>query len=234
VRNGDEVEADVDALNPEGGPREGLKIAASLAGLESAPNTGAKLSCDQTAASPSPLVGEGWGGGSGGCGSAVPPLSTPAPDPSPQGGGEEFGALPGRKLTHMAASDSAVSIPLSEVSPGRYRGRFTLDRSGEFSLRAAADQTVAEAPLLVSYPALYEFTRADPDRLVALATVTGGRVLATEEQIFTGGQPRWVARALWQVWVLAAFALFLADLAIRYASGLVGARAAKRSIKGAE
>jgi hypothetical protein len=64
--------------------------------------------------------------------------------------------------------------------------------------------------------------------------VTGGRVLATEEQIFTGGQPRWVARSLWQVWVLAAFALFLADLLIRYASGLVGAPAAKRSTKGAE
>jgi hypothetical protein len=134
----------------------------------------------------------------------------------------------------MAASDSAVSISLSEVSPGRYHGRFTLEGSGEFNLRASTDQAAAEAPLLVSYPALYEFTRADPSRLLALATVTGGRVLATEEQIFTGGQPRWVARALWQVWILAAFALFLADLIIRYASGLVGARAAKRSIKGAE
>jgi len=167
VRNGDEVEADVDALNPEGGPREGLKITASLAGPGMAP-------------------------------------------------------------------EAAMPLALSEVSPGRYRGRFTLDQPGEFNLRAVTDQTAAEAPLLVSYPALYEFTRADPGRLLALATVTGGRVLAAEEQIFTGGQPRWVARALWQVWVLAAFALFLADLVIRYASGLVGARAAKRGIKGAE
>ena len=37
---------------------------------------------------PSPLVGEGRGGGSGECGTALPPLSTPTPDPSPQGGGE--------------------------------------------------------------------------------------------------------------------------------------------------
>jgi len=29
--------------------------------------------------------GEGWGGGSGGCGNAVPPLTTPTPNPSPQG-----------------------------------------------------------------------------------------------------------------------------------------------------
>src|SRR5216684_7392149 len=28
-------------------------------------------------------LGEGWGGGSGGCGNAVPPLATPTPDPSP-------------------------------------------------------------------------------------------------------------------------------------------------------
>ena len=32
---------------------------------------------------PSPLVGEGRGGGSGGCGDAIPPLATPTPGPSP-------------------------------------------------------------------------------------------------------------------------------------------------------
>src|SRR5215831_16640659 len=41
-----------------------------------------------------PLVEGGWGGGSGGCGNAVPPLTRPPPpNPSPQGGGEEFAAL---------------------------------------------------------------------------------------------------------------------------------------------
>jgi uncharacterized protein len=39
--------------------------------------------------SPSPLVGEGRGGGSGDCGSTVPHSPTPTPDPSPQGGGEK-------------------------------------------------------------------------------------------------------------------------------------------------
>jgi ATP-dependent helicase HrpB len=37
---------------------------------------------------PSPLVGEGWGGGSFSDPSIVPPRTTPTPDPSPQGGGE--------------------------------------------------------------------------------------------------------------------------------------------------
>jgi A/G-specific adenine glycosylase len=39
--------------------------------------------------SPSPLVGEGRGGGSGGFGEDVPHLATPTPDPSPQGGREK-------------------------------------------------------------------------------------------------------------------------------------------------
>src|SRR5262252_82054 len=157
ARHGDEIEIDVDALNPEGLPREGLKITASLAG-------------DGT------------------------------------------------------ASEAAAPLALSEVSPGRYRGRFTLDRPGEFTLLVAADQTSVKAPLFVAYPALYEFTRADSGRLAALAAATGGRVLASEDQIFTGVQSRWVARAVWQVWVLAAFALFLADLIVRYAAGLIGTR----------
>src|SRR5229473_3077378 len=157
ARHGDEIEADVDALNPEGMPREGLKITASLAG-------------------------------------------------------------------RGTTSEASAPLALSEISPGRYQGKFTLDRPGEFNLRVAADQITAEAPLFVAYPALYEFTRADPRRLAALAAATGGRVLASEEQIFTGGQSRWVARTVWQVWVLAAFALFLADLIVRYASGLIGTR----------
>jgi len=155
ARHGDEIEVDVDALNPEGMPREGLKITAMLAG-------------DGT------------------------------------------------------TSEAAAPLALSEASPGRYRGRFTLDGPGEFNLRVADGKATAEAPLFVAYPALYEFARTDPRPLAALAAATGGRVLASEGEIFTGGQSRWVVRAAWQVWVLAAFALFLAVLIVRYASGLIG------------
>src|SRR5215831_13148686 len=55
-------------------------------------------SLGRATAAPSPLVGEGWGGGSGYCGKALPPLPTPTPDPSPQGGGEEVAALSMRVL----------------------------------------------------------------------------------------------------------------------------------------
>src|SRR5712671_7813299 len=47
------------------------------------PLKGGGIACDVVASSPSPLVGEGWGGGSGGLAPKVPRDTTPTPDPSP-------------------------------------------------------------------------------------------------------------------------------------------------------
>ena len=41
-----------------------------------------------TRCTPSPLVGEGWGGGWCGDAPTLPHTTTPTPNPSPQGGGE--------------------------------------------------------------------------------------------------------------------------------------------------
>jgi Mg-chelatase subunit ChlD len=122
----------------------------------------------------------------------------------------------------LAGGDSeSMEIALTETSAGHHIGHTSLQGTGDFVLRAAADRAKAETPLHVAYPAIYAFSRANPDRLVALAAMTGGRVLADTEPIFAGGERRWVAaRDSWKIWVLAALALFLADLIIRYASGL--------------
>jgi uncharacterized protein YegL len=154
VRHGDEVEVTVDASNPEGGARAGLKIVASLIGPDA----------------------------------------------------------------------TSTEVALTETSAGHHVGRVTLEGAGDFVLRAAADGTTAEAPLHAAYPALYAFLRADPDRLAALATMTGGRILADAEQIFAGGERRWVTHEGWKVWVLLALAVFLIDLIIRYASGPRGSK----------
>ncbi len=174
TQHGDDVDVDVEMLNPEGAPRERLTVMASLA---------------RVAAS----------------GPAV-----------------------------QTAPDARTSLALAETGPGQYHGHFLLDGPGDFVVRASADQATAEVPLSVAYPALYRFTRADPDRLAALATATGGRVLANEEQILDGGAWRLVARNLWQVWVAAALALFMAELVIRYASGLIGGRRERRPEPSAE
>jgi hypothetical protein len=135
------------------------------------------------------------------------------PDGSPPAGLRVSASLAGR--------DSApTEIALTETSAGHHVGRAALRGAGDFVLRATADRATVEAPLHVAYPAIYAFSRADPDRLAALAAATSGRVLAGTEPIFTGGERRWVARDGWKIWLLAALALLLADLIIRYASGL--------------
>ena len=56
------------------------------------------LQASPSLASPSPLVGEGRGGGSRGDGATVPHSTTPTPDPSPQGGGGKITPLPCLRL----------------------------------------------------------------------------------------------------------------------------------------
>lgn len=174
TQHGDEVDVDVEMLNPEGAPRERLTVMASLARIAAA-------------------------------GSAA-----------------------------QMTPDAQTSLALAEAAPGQYHGHFLLDGPGDFVVRASADQATAEMPLSVAYPALYRFTRADPDHLAALATATGGRVLANEEQTLGGGAWHLVARNLWQVWVVAALALLMAELIIRYVSGLIGSRRERRSEPSAE
>jgi cobaltochelatase CobN len=70
--------------------------------------------------SPSPLVGEGRGGGSRGHGQRMPHLATPTPDPSPQGGGEKCCIAGDEFLLCVAAERAAVIAALDgrRVAPG--------------------------------------------------------------------------------------------------------------------
>ena len=127
----------------------------------------------------------------------------------------------GLKLTAalIGPGTTSTDVALTEVSPGHHVGRVTLAGTGDFVLRAMADRATAEAPLHVAYPAVYAVQRADPDRLAALAGMTGGRILSGIEQIFAPGERRWVAHEARQIWIVLALVLFLIDLMIRYASG---------------
>jgi 4-diphosphocytidyl-2-C-methyl-D-erythritol kinase len=62
---------------------------------------------------PSPLVGEGKGGGSELLRAMFSPISTPTPDPSPQGGGESLAAL----LRHLSEDRNDLEAPAVAIQP---------------------------------------------------------------------------------------------------------------------
>src|SRR5712671_3188032 len=119
---------------------------------------------DRAAATPSPLVGDGWGGGSGGSGTEVPRGTTPTPDPSPQGGGEEFAALSQLSL--------ALGVPCLRL------GRWDAPAAGTwFAAVAACDPGGAHIPQTAARDdGVIFFTSGTTDR-------PKGVVLSYREQI---------------------------------------------------
>src|SRR5262249_49435778 len=71
---------------------------------------------------PSPLVGEGWGGGWCGGAPRLPHMRTPTPNPSPQGGGERTesaarrGELKHRARAHHASTPRVASTARMRVA----------------------------------------------------------------------------------------------------------------------
>ena len=91
-------------------------------------------------------LGRGWGGGSGGCGIDMPPLSTPTPIPSAQGGGEELAAPPQRRLTHTGIARLA-----------RTAGAFA------FLLAASGCLEIDKVDLALDIPESYRYARGAPE-----------------------------------------------------------------------
>ncbi len=83
---------------------------------------------------PTPLVREGWGGGSRGGQStltAIHHLPTPTPNPSPQGGGEQMGQ---EKLTLSAIIETLSTLGKTELPRQLARWLDALDETGRWAL----------------------------------------------------------------------------------------------------
>jgi len=83
---------------------------------------------------PSPFVGEGWGGGSGGSPSTatlIAHLPTTTPDPSLQGGGEQIGQ---DKLTLSAIIETLSTLGKTELPRQLARWLDALDETGRWAL----------------------------------------------------------------------------------------------------
>ncbi|RUT31051.1 VWA domain-containing protein [Arsenicitalea aurantiaca] len=120
----------------------------------------------------------------------------------------------------VGPSGEPLAFALREQRQGRYEGRFVPPEPGDYAISVADGEDDATTRVHIAYPSRYDFSRRS-DAALQLAAATGGRVLGPEDQIFTGTETRWVARAGWPVWMLGALGLFVIDLLVRYA-GLYG------------
>jgi len=121
---------------------------------------------------------------------------------------------------------AARTLSLRQISPGRWTGRFAVDRAGAYLVNAAVGMAAGARPMftqaVVSVPYPREFRSADPDlaRLEAIAQRTGGRVIrvgdASADLFLDEGLPvPETIRQAWDLCVYIAALLFIVDVAVR-------------------
>jgi Mg-chelatase subunit ChlD len=121
---------------------------------------------------------------------------------------------------------SARALSLRQVAPGRWTGRFAVDRAGAYLVNAAVGMAAGERPMftqaVVSVPYPREFRTVDPDvaRLEAVAQRTGGRVIrvgdSASDLFLDEGLPvPETVRQAWDLCVYLAAMLFIVDVAVR-------------------
>lgn len=125
-------------------------------------------------------------------------------------------------------NDLRSPLMLTEITPGLYRGSFVVDKVGAYQTAIEANEEQVEAQTVITYPALWNFSRANADLLEATTALTGGRMLLGDEVIFSGPSWYWSSRSGWRIWTILATALFMADLLLRYAPGIFGWRRSPR------
>lgn len=120
----------------------------------------------------------------------------------------------------------ARAVSMRQVAPGRWTGRFPVDRAGAYLVNAAVSLPKGERPMFtqavvsVPYPREFRTAESDVPRLEAIARRTGGRVLQVGDQtadlFLAEGLPvPELARQAWDLCVYLAAALFVIDVAVR-------------------
>jgi hypothetical protein len=121
---------------------------------------------------------------------------------------------------------AARTVALRQVAPGRWSGRFAVDRAGAYLVNAAVGMPGGERPMFtqavvsVPYPREFRSVEPDPQRLEAIANRTGGRVLrvgdSSADLFLDEGMPvPEIVRQAWDLCVYLAAALFVIDVAVR-------------------
>ncbi|MGE3164477.1 MAG: VWA domain-containing protein [Planctomycetota bacterium] len=113
-------------------------------------------------------------------------------------------------------------VTFQQTGPGRYEADFLATRAGSYLLSATyrgPDQLMGSlhAAVNVSYSPEFRELKASPDKLLALAEVTGGRVLGPSDDPFDTKtlNARSERRPLWESLVPYALLFFFLDIVLR-------------------
>jgi Mg-chelatase subunit ChlD len=112
-----------------------------------------------------------------------------------------------------------LPISLNESEPGIYDGALALDTPGDYRVVVSDGLRTQAATAHIGYPSRYAFEPGADN--AALATATGGRVLASGTALLPPPGDRALAfRPDWIFWALCALAAFTAELLLRYGGSL--------------
>ncbi len=134
--------------------------------------------------------------------------------------------LEGRTVTAVIDDNLDEILVLPEIEPGRYQLGFPVD-TGSYRVDVTAGDLVGDGSIYIAYPARFNFSRADFDKLRALAAATGGALLLGDDPLFSD-ERQWVAKPGWRIWAVVALLLFMLDLAVRHAPSIFGLRKSAR------
>jgi hypothetical protein len=149
-----------------------------------------------------------------------------------EAGAQVGGLTPSAAIIEPDGEAGLPPLALVEDKSGRYRGTFSAVPPGMHSITVTAGDRVATAAVNVAYPARFDFSRATGDKLIAVAAATGGAIRPAGQPLPAAGSI-WVTRPGWRIWVLAALALLMIDLAVRHAPTLFRLRRNARGPAGA-
>jgi len=113
------------------------------------------------------------------------------------------------------------TVRLTETAAGRYEGSLAVAEPGDYTVRVEGGGESRERSVHVAFPPILDFTARDPSRVVALAALTGGRDFARATWSPSGVRGGWTWHPGWPAFTMLALVLFLLDLVIRYAPGLL-------------
>ena len=121
-----------------------------------------------------------------------------------------------------AASQSTLALKM--IAPGRFAAAFIADGPGNVLASVELESQRAEAALHIEAPALLSPRSRQPELLKVMALATGGAVMSRQQAQEMAGEREISFSPQWRFWLLLALVLFLFDLTLRHAPGLLRLR----------